>query len=322
MDRADLAGIDLNLLVVLDVLLAERSVTRAAARLGLSQPATSNALARLRGTFGDPLLVRTTGGMAPTPRAVALQEPLRHALDGVGSAIAGEQAFDPATARRTFVLAATDYVQFVLLGPLVERMQAEAPGVVLRLVPMTHGSPWLELEAGSVDLTLSGAPTHQARIRRRALFHDRVVCILRADHPAARRSWNLARYLALGHVEALPLGGRGLVDDVLESVGQARRLAVTVPHFLVAPHVVLRSDHCFALAERIARPMAAVLPLKVLPVPIEIPAITIWAYWHERMQRDPAHQWLRRLLADVANEVGPTAAAASPARPTRRKRGK
>src|SRR5262245_27632740 len=129
MDAARLARFDLNLLVVLDVLLAESNVTRAASRLGLSQPAVSNALARLRHALGDPLLVRTPQGMAPTPRAQTLQAPLRDALARMGLALTGDDTFDPRTARRTFVLAATDYVQFVLLGPLVRRVHREAPGV-------------------------------------------------------------------------------------------------------------------------------------------------------------------------------------------------
>src|SRR5688572_9306507 len=184
MDVAQLSGLDMNLLVVLDVLLAERNVTRAAARLGLSQPAVSNALSRLRTAFGDPLLVRTPQGMAPTPQAVGLEAPLRDALVRVRSAVTGGTEFDPATAQRTFVLAATDYVQFVLLGELVRRVQTIAPGISLKVVPMTHGSPWNELEAGAVDITLSGAPTRQSRLHRRALFRDRVVCILRTEHPA------------------------------------------------------------------------------------------------------------------------------------------
>lgn len=300
MDSAALSGLDLNLLVVLDVLLAERNVTRAAARLGLSQPAVSNALSRLRTAFADPLLVRTPHGMAPTPRAIGLEGPLREALSYVRGAVAGTSDFDPATARRTFVLAATDYVQFVLLGALVRRVHEIAPGVSLRVLPMTHGAPWNELEAGSVDLTLSGVSARQSRLHRRALFRDRVVCILRSDHPAAGRTLSMARYLELDHVEVLPIGGRGLADEVLDSLGQTRRVAITVPHFLVAPFVVLQSDHCFTLAERIARPMAGFLAVRVMPLPMELPTITIWAYWHERLHHDPAHQWLRRLVAEVA----------------------
>jgi DNA-binding transcriptional LysR family regulator len=303
MDSAELTGLDLNLLVVLDVLLAERNVTRAASRLGLSQPAVSNALSRLRTAFADPLLVRTPHGMAPTPRAIGLEAPLREALSHVRGAVAGASEFEPATARRTFVLAATDYVQFVLLGPLVRRVHELAPGVTLRVLPMTHGSPWQELEAGAVDLTLSGTAARQSRLHRRALFRDRVVCIVRADHPAAGRTLSLARYLELDHVEVLPTGGRGLADEVLDALGETRRVAITVPHFLVAPFVILDNDYCFTLAERIARPMADYLSVRVMPLPMEFPTITVWAYWHERLHHDAAHQWLRRLVAEVAAQL-------------------
>jgi DNA-binding transcriptional LysR family regulator len=316
-----LAGIDLNLLVALDVILAERNVTRAAARLSMSQPALSNALARLREGLGDPLLVRTPRGMTPTPRALALEHELRDALERVRAVVADASGFDPATARRTFVLAATDYVQFVLLGPLIERIQREAPGVVLVVEPMTNTSPWQELEAGTIDLTITGATTRQARLHRRTLFRDRVVFIIRADHPSAGRPWNLDRYLEHSHIEALPLGRRGLADDVLDQLGHARHIAVTVPHFLVAPFLVVHSDHCFTLAERIARPMAEILPLRVLPLPMETPPVTIWAYWHARLHRDPGHQWMRRLVVEVADAVDrePRAPVGKPKRPAKKR---
>jgi DNA-binding transcriptional LysR family regulator len=303
-DPARLAAIDLNQLVVLDVLLAERSVTRAAQRLGLSQPAVSNALARLRVSLGDPLLIRGAQGMTPTPRALALAPALRDALERVGDAVAGVASFDPAQTSRTFVLAATDYVQFVMLAALVERLQKIAPRVALRVLPIHARSPWHELESGAVDLTLTGRTGAPRTLHRRRLFGDRVVCILRAGHPRARgradSALTLRRYLELGHVEALPHGGEGLADEALAKLGHARTLILTVPHFLVAPFIVLRSDHCFTLAERIARPMASMVPLRVLPLPFELPRVTIWGYWHERLHHDPAHQWLRKVVAETA----------------------
>ncbi len=303
MDPAQLAAIDLNLLVVLDVLLAERSVTRAAARLGLTQPAVSNALARLRTALDDPLLVRAANTMAPTPRALELAGPLRDALERVNHVVAGPGEFHPDSARRTFTLAATDYVQFVLLGRLASRLETEAPGVSLRVLPVHSWFPWPALESGAVDLTLGGAQVAPRGLHRRTLFRDRVVCIVRADHPVTRGTWNLDKYLSLTHVEALPTEGMGLADEVLAELGRARRCAVTVSQFLVAPFVVPHTDHCFTLAERIARPLAEQVPVRVLPIPFEMPEITIWSFWHERVHDDPAHKWLRRALADVAGTL-------------------
>ncbi len=307
MDPARLSAFDLNLLVVLDVLLAERNVTKAANRLGLSQPAVSNALARLRGALGDPLLVRTRAGMAPTPRALALVGSLRDALDLMGNTLTDAESFDPENARRTFVLAATDYVQFVLLGKLVARIRRVAPGVVLEVLPVVQTFPWPQLEAGSIDLVLGGASVRDTPrgLHRRRLFRDRVVCILREGHPYATGTLTLERYLELAHIEALPLGSHGLADEVLAQLGpgRQRKLAGTVPHFLVAPFIVVQSDCCFTLAERIAVPMAEKLPLRVRPLPFEMPSVSIGAYWHDRVHGDAAHRWLRRLVAEVTGAL-------------------
>jgi DNA-binding transcriptional LysR family regulator len=297
---AELSKLDLNLLVVLHALLAQRSVTRAAVHLGLTQPAVSNALARLRDALADPLLVRTPRGMIPTARALALETPLAHALAQLCTAIGEGVGFDPKTTRREFVVAATDYVQFVLLSELCERLRREAPHVTLHVRAITPASPVAELESGEVDLVLCGVETTQKGLARRSLFHDRVVCLLAADHPRAREPLTLARYLDLKHIEVLPTGGVGLADEVLERLGKRRSVVLTLPQFMVAPFVVQRSDHCFTLAERIARPLAKLLPLRVHALPFELPQITIWQYWHQREKADAAHVWLRRTIAEVA----------------------
>jgi len=306
MDPTVLSGLDLNLLVVFDVLLAERSVTRAAKRLGVSQPAVSNALARLRIALGDRLLVRTAEGMVPTSRALALQRQFSDALDRIASALGDGGSFEPRTAKRTFVLAATDYVQFVLLGPIVRAIRRDAPNVVLRVLAPVKHFPWNELGGGSIDLVIGGARTRDVPkgLHRRWIFRDHVVCILRKDHPADAEPLTLERYLALDHVEALPVGTVGLADEVLAGLGRERKLVLTVPNFLVAPFVVMQSDCCFALARRIAEPLARLLPLSVQPLPFEMPGVTIGAFWHDRVHEDPAHKWLRRLVSETAGEEG------------------
>jgi DNA-binding transcriptional LysR family regulator len=299
-----LSRIDLNLLTVLDVLLRERSVTRASRELGLSQPATSNALARLRELFSDPLFVRTRGGMMPTARALALESPLRDALTRLAHTLAAGGEFEPASARREFVLAATDYVQFVLLGELMRRVRSEAPGVRLRVLPMTSDTDARQLESGGLDMVLSGATTLQNEsLHRRTLFHDRIVCMLPREHAYARGPLTLERYLALSHIEVLAGRGPTVADQSLAKLGRSRNLSLVIPHFLVAPFVMAGSDQCFTLAERIALPMARMLPLTVLPLPFDAPRVTVWAYWHEQKHEDPAHAWLRRTIAALATAL-------------------
>jgi DNA-binding transcriptional LysR family regulator len=301
MDATRLAGFDLNLLVVLDVLLAERSVTR----LGLSQSAVSNALARLRTALDDELLVRAANTMVPTSRALALQREVGDALARLGAAIHDNAAFDAKTARRTFVIAATDYVQFVLLGGLVERVRRAAPGVALQIVTPSKDFPWSGLEAGSIDLLLAGerAGPMPSTLHRRWLFRDRLACVVRSGHRFAGGTMSLERYLDMDHIEALPIGAIGLADELLAALGHTRRIVLTVPHFLIAPFVVLESDCCFTLAQRIARPLAEQLPLRRLAVPFGPGDVRIGAYWHDRAHQDGAQRWLRRQVLEVNESI-------------------
>ncbi len=302
MDSTRLSGFDLNLLVVFDVLLAERNVTRAAKRLGLSQSAVSNALSRLRQALGDPLLVRAATGMVPTSRALALQRDVGEALDRVGKAVAGGGVFDPQTARRTFVIAATDYVQFVLLSALVNRVRAQAADVVLHIVPPMREFPWSALESGSVDLVLGGTRVRDVPrgLHRRWIFRDHLVCILRAGHPFAAGTLGLKRYLQLEHIEALPVGTVGLADELLAKMGHERRIVLTVPNFLIAPYVIMQGDFCFTLANRIAQPLVELLPLVRRPLPFGDHGVTIGAFWHSRVHDDDGHRWLRRQVIELA----------------------
>jgi DNA-binding transcriptional LysR family regulator len=307
MSLARLGAFDLNLLLVFDVLLAERNVTRAAKRLGLSQSAVSNALARLRDALDDPVLVRAGSGMVPTARALALGRDISDGLHRIGGAITtwGIAAFDPTTARRTFTIAATDYVQFVLLGRLVERIRSAAPGVTVQVVSPTKDFPLNGLETGALDLILASnraAPVPRG-LHRRWLFRDHLVCLLRADHPTTNAPLTLERYLELDHIEALPIGSVGLADEILAGLGHTRRIALTVPNFMIAPYVVMQSGCCFTLANRIALPLTKLLPVRRRPLPFTTPSVAIGAFWHDRVHKDAAHRWLRRLIIDTASEL-------------------
>jgi DNA-binding transcriptional LysR family regulator len=303
-DRA-LASLDLNLLVVLDALLAERHVTRAAARLGLTQPACSHALARLRRALGDPLLVRGPRNvMVPTARAEALAPGLRASLAGLATALRGEAPFDPAAAERSFHVACGDYAELVLLAPLLGRLARKAPGVDVWMTPLALGRDDMvrQLATGAADLAV-GPPRRDwpEGLYTRVLFEERFRCVMRRGHPAAKGALTLARYCALSHLLVTPRGTPGsLVDDALAALGHTRRVAAAVPHFAVAPYVVAGSDLVATLGEHVVEAGAAPLGLVVKPLPFAVPPFAITMTWHERVHRDPAQRWLREQIARAA----------------------
>ncbi|MBL9016363.1 MAG: LysR family transcriptional regulator [Myxococcales bacterium] len=300
-----MAGVDLNLVLALDALLAERHVTRAAGRLGITQSAASHALARLRDLFGDPLLVRgPRGAMIPTPRAEALGPQVHRVLVELAGVLRGE-GFDPATARRVFRIGAGDYAEVVLLPKLIERVSRLAPGIELWVHPFgEHGDA--ELAAGTLDVVLA-PPRGGARGAggyEKVLFGERFTCILRADHPLAGGRLTLPRYCAAAHVLVAPRGTPGsLVDTALAEQGRSRRIALAVPHFLVVPYIVAGSDLVATLASRVAALFTETLGLVSMPPPVELPGFQIALAWHERNHHDAAHRWLRDQLLAVAGEV-------------------
>lgn len=305
MHPKNLAGVDLNLLVALDALLSERSVTRAARRVGLSQPAMSHSLARLRALLDDPLLVRAGAMMEPTPRAEAMAAPLREALATLAETLGAGARFDPATARWSARVASVDYATFVLLPPLMERLGARAPGVDLWCVTPPD-DPMAALHRGDVDLGLTVLRPGDSLdgIGQRMLFEERFVCLVRKGHRLTRGRLTLARFAAAEHALIAPRGGRGgVVDDLLTGLGVKRSVRLALPHFLVAPHVVARTDLVLTVAERVARTMAASLPLTVLEPPLALPGFAVSLVWSARRTADPALSWLRGELEHAAATV-------------------
>jgi DNA-binding transcriptional LysR family regulator len=305
MQGTNLSAVDLNLLVVLEALLATRSTTLAAQRLSLSQPATSHALARLRELFGDPLLVRAGRTLVPTPFAEALGPRLASALAAVRDTFDASAGFDPKQTRRTFTLGAGDYAASALVPRLAHDLARAAPSIELFVKP-GHESELTALEQGEVEVMLTPL-THLSggAIRSEALFMDRFVCVLRRGHPLARRGLSLEAYCQLGHVLIAPRGStrRGAVDDALESLGRARRVAVTVPHFLVAPLVVTRTDHVLTLAERVARTLRPELGLVIVEPPLALPGFELAMHWHVRNDADAGHAFLREALRRAARPL-------------------
>lgn len=293
---------DLNLLLALHALVEEASVSRAAARVGVTQPAMSRSLARLRDHLGDALLVRTGRGMRRTPRASSIAAPLRQLLVELDAVVGARPSFDPASSRRTFDVATPDYGATVLLPPLLERLARLAPGVGVRIhpVPDDLGSA---LEAGSVDVAVVPRRAEAPGLVWSRLFSERFVCLARRGHPKIRQQLTLDVYCRLGHVVVAPTGRPGSpVDDLLTRRGRARRIACQVPNFLVAPLVVAGSDLVVTAPERISARFGD-LGLATYPPPIEVPGFTIHVGWHERFRAEPAHTWFRGLVTELGREL-------------------
>lgn len=299
-----LSELDLNLLVAFDALLQEGSVTRAARRVGVSQPAMSNALRRLRTALGDELMVRAGGGMVPTPRALELHGPVRAALATLHRALNHDGRFDPSSAKRAFRIASSDYAEMVLLPGLVEGLRQQAPGVDLTVRAMGGELPRTALSGGGLDLAIGVFRDVPAGHVQQALFRDRFVCVARQDHPALADGLDLDTYCELDHVLISATGrGPGVVDHFLEQQGRSRRVALRVPHFIVAPMVIARTDMVLTLASRLACRLAPMLGLQVLPPPLDLPTFTIRQLWHERYRHDAGHRFLRAQVAAVAQGV-------------------
>jgi DNA-binding transcriptional LysR family regulator len=294
----NLQAIDLNLLLVFEALMDERGVTRAAKRVGLSQPALSNALARLRRTFDDPLFVRTPEGMLPTPAAHALIAPVRAALGELRA------AFE----ERPFNLLASDYAEVTLLAALVRRLRAKAPAAQLRVhrAPSVFDPPPPRTLAESYDLAVGFFPDRlalDASVHAQLLWEEKNVCIAGKRHPLIRGRLTLREYAEAGHVAVFyKPQGPGVIDTLLAQKGRARRAVVTVPHFTSVPFIVAASDLIATVPERLARTFAPQLGLQVLAAPLAIPPFRLTALWHERLTADPAHRWLRGLLAEAEED--------------------
>ncbi|MDX2201775.1 MAG: LysR family transcriptional regulator [Hyphomicrobiaceae bacterium] len=304
----NLRAIDLNLLVALEALLAEAHVTRASARLGLSQPATSNALNRLRQLFGDELLVRTATGMRPTPRALELAEPVRQILRQVDRMLASDAGFNPATAERTFTVRMSDILSSLLLPEILSRFRA-LPGLRLNVLHLPPAETVDALERDEIDVAVSMGLSHSSAICSQTLLQDRMVCILRRTHPAARKkAFTLADFIAHGHlkVSMSPTDLR-FVDDVLSQMGHTRNVVVNVPHWLVVPDVLKRTD----LLAVMPRQLAATIvdgDLKTLELPFRSAPFAWMMYWHRRNDQSKAIQWLRAHILSVSEHLAAQAA--------------
>lgn len=299
-DAPRLADINLNLLVALDAVLEEGTVTAAARRVGVTQSAMSHALRQLRELVGDPLLVRGAGGLVPTPRAEALRVPIRRALLDLQHALRDPPSFDPATAQRRFLLGAGDYIAYTVLPSLLER-STETPGLDLDVVPFSPDDV-PRLATGELDLGIAAFVAPAPGLRREALLTDDFVCLVRCGHPQVRRRLTLRQFVRLPHVLISPTGvGTSPVDEQLAAQGLQRRIALRIRYFLAAPMVVSRSDLVLTAPRRLGEVFARHFALELHEPPVTLSPFTLEQVWHERYEADPAHRWLReRVRAAVA----------------------
>jgi DNA-binding transcriptional LysR family regulator len=306
--------IDLNLLVYLDVLLRERNVTRAASYLGITQPAMSNGLRRLRELFDDPLLVRTSEGMTPTERALELQPVVRSVLAAVERAVQPKKAFDAAQATRVFRIMASDYAESTLIPAVLERLQREAPGVALDIMTPSDVS-YLNVEQGKVDMVINRFDSMPQSFHQNTVWQDSFSCLLSVDNPLLA-GFDLESYLQAQHVWVSKTGmgvgvgvdpsavqDLGWVDEALARLGRKRRITVFTRHYQVAVMLATQKHLVVTVPSKLANLMRENPHVAIEPPPFEIPPFELKMAWSPLLQRNPGHQWMRRLIGEVAREI-------------------
>lgn len=296
-------GVDLNLLVAFDALMSERNVTRAAAQVGVSQPAMSAALSRLRKLFGDPLFLRSADGLLPTPRARELSEPVTQALRKIEEAVVRKPRFVPAETSQVFTLGLSDYPALVLLPTLMQALQEQAPKASLNVHAFSDRDHAVDLlDAGAVDAAM-GVPPVQAdrRIQTRPVLRDEFVTIVASNRSAATRGMDMKTWLSLQHVLVSPEGERhGLVDQALAQRGRQRALGLTLPQMFAVTSVVARTHMTATVLKRVALGSPAARKVVMFPPPVKLPEVVFHLIWHRRYDAHPAQQWFRELIVAAA----------------------
>ncbi|MGJ8562809.1 MAG: LysR family transcriptional regulator [Alphaproteobacteria bacterium] len=293
--------LDLNLLVVFDALMRERHVTRAAQAIGLSQPAFSNALTRLRDRLGDELFIRTPNGMKPTPWALDLSGPISTALSEIENALDGA-TFDPATSNRSFTIATPDYATITLFPKLLERIRAEAPGVTLQAItPSVHIGEYLDTQ--QADIALLNWPEPPDRFISEPLFSEDWACVMRADHSMVGKRSTLDRYASVNHLLISAIGERrNWIDAALADRGRTRHVAYAMPTYGPAPLILGTTDLVLTCPASVAKIYEKLTGMMVTTCPVETPPNVRITHmvWHSRLGNHPAQSWLRELLQEVA----------------------
>jgi DNA-binding transcriptional LysR family regulator len=296
----ELNQIDLNLLVVFHQLMIERRVSKVAEKLGLTQPAVSNTLAKMRRLFGDELFLRTPSGMVPTPFAEQLGESIGYALAMIHSGLNQQSQFEPTKAKCSMTICMTDIGEIVFLPSLVERLVRDAPGVTLSTVRNAAVNLRDDMESGKVDLAIGLLPQLKAGFFQRQLFRQRYVCLFRRGHRIEKKRLTLSEFRAAEHLVVVSAGtGHGAIDELMKRGGVERLVRLTVPHFVGVGHILRATDLVATVPERLAAQLAEPFGLNYLPHPVRLPEIAINVFWHAKAHRSPANQWLRGLLFEL-----------------------
>lgn len=295
---------DLNLLPVFIALMEERSVTRAALRLGITQPALSNALNRLRDTLRDPLFIRERYGIKPTQFAEEIAPVIIETLGRLDEVLVGRQHFDPATATRQFNVAANSYVEIVLMPSIIAKLGHLAPGIKISLTPFGNDLVETGVISGTTDMVLGRIIDPPDNLILQHLMDDGLACVVRIDHPEIANSLSREQYEQLRHVNVQPPGRlRAGVFQALERQGLRRELAISVTHFLAVPEIIAVTDYCATLPRLICNQIARDPRLKVVQAPVDLGTFPVEIAWHVRYRNDPAHQWFRQLLVETAAQL-------------------
>lgn len=305
----NITSVNLNLMLAFEALLEEKNVSRAATRIGLTQPAMSNALARLRELFGDPLFRRISRGMRATPRALELAGPVRAGLSQLRSAFADRPRFDPAASNRSFRIAMTDYAELMALSPLLRRISLVAPSIqiVALRVDRIFVAPEAELREGVFDVAIGFYPDPKSLDPRTGslnLFAEQNVCIARKGHPLLQNRFTLREFAAANHIGVFYQDETvGLVDNILAGYGLRRRLLATTPHFLTAVHVVANSDLIATVPAGLAAHFRRDAGLEIRRSPLKLPTFHTRLLWSMHSSEDPALMWLRSEIAECFAQI-------------------
>ena len=297
----NLSKVDLNLFIVFDAIYTEANLTRAGQIVGITQPAVSNALSRLRDTFNDPLFVRTAQGMVPTPMAQYIIGPVRNALQLLRVSVQESRIFNPLQANKTFRISMTDLIEAVILPPLFQRLRRQAPAVQIESFLAKRRETTKELAAGRIDFAVDAPLNTDPQVRHVKLLEDRYVCAMRKGHPLAKDKISLDDYLSLTHIHiSSRRSGLGLVDLALGKMGIQRKIALRSQHYLMASQVMQQTDMAMTVPESFAHRHG----LHAVDLPVnDVPAQETHLYWHESTDQDPANRWMREQMIELCQQV-------------------
>lgn len=300
----NLRSLDLNLLVVFDAIYAEGNISRAADRIGMSQPAMSNALGRLREALGDPLFERRGNGMEPTVRARQLVSPVRQALDVLQAGLSTGSQFDFKTAERAFSVATEDFGEVVIMPRLMNWLSSVAPSIQVRIASERAAAGINETRRGRVDLALDYIPLENDELAVQQLMAETRVCVVRRDHPRVAEGMTIETYLSLPHIVLnRQIPGGAIVSRELARRGLVRRIAMEVPHYLSMPVILLQTDFVSTMPRRVAHVIAEHYGLKMVKLPLEVPDMPIYMSWNKSQTADPAHRWFRESIRALCDRL-------------------